>query len=115
MAAIVSIADFRAWAGASVDMVPDSLIAATLDESEAGMTVDIGVTVGDILASPEATALAWGEEVRRASRLLARRNSPESISGFGELAIVIPSRDPDSARTLVQIRQALGIPNEVVA
>ena len=114
MAALVSVNDFRAWAGASVDNVGDALIAATLDESEAGIQADLGVTVGTILASPEATSLAWGEEVRRTSRLLARRNSPESISGFGELAIVIPSRDPDSARTLTQIRQTLGI-GEVVA
>jgi hypothetical protein len=114
MAQIVSVTAYREWAGASVDNVSDALISVTLDESEAGIEADIGVTAAELLANSRATALAWGEEVRRTSRLLARRNSPESISGQGEFAIMIPSRDPDSARTLTQIRQALGI-GEVIA
>ena len=113
MSTLVSIAQFREWAGAATATVSDALIQACLDEAEAGLTADLGLQVTDLMAVDQAHDLAAGEELRRASRLLARRNSPEAISGFGEAAFAVPSRDPDSARTLSSIRAVLVIPEAI--
>ena len=106
-AALVSVADFRSWAGASVSTVPDHLIQQCLDEAEAGIAVDIDSTIDQVQGEPRALALATGEELRRAGRLLARRNSPEGILGYGELVATVPVRDPDSFRTISAIRSVL--------
>jgi hypothetical protein len=80
-----------------------------LDEAEAGIVADLGVGVTEIQSVAEAEAIAVGEELRRASRLLARRNSPEAIAGAGEMGVVaIPVRDPDSARSIWAIQALLG-------
>lgn len=113
MSTLVSIAQFRAWAGAASSTVPDALIQQCLDEAEAGMCADLGVAVDDLTVSDAAASLATGEELRRSSRLLARRNSPEALSGQGDFAIIVPSRDPDSARTLQAIRSVLLLPEGV--
>ena len=107
MATLVSVAEFRSYAGAAASTVPDSLVQGCLDEAEAGLTADLGIAITEITPSVQATSLARGEELRRASRLLARRNSPESISGQGEAVFTVPSRDPDSARTIWAIKSAL--------
>ncbi len=106
MSVLVDVAGFRAWAGAAAASVSDELVAQCLDEAEAGLCADLDVTV-DQLTAPVAEPLAVGEVKRRASRLLARRNSPEALSGFGEAIIAIPVRDPDSARTEQAIRAVL--------
>lgn len=113
MAILVQIPEFRAWAGVSLGNVSDAVIGACLDEAEAGLCADLGLQVADLTAVDQAHDLAVGEELRRASRLLARRSSPESVSGAGEFSIIIPSRDPDSARTLSAIRAVLVIPEAV--
>lgn len=100
MSVLVEVADFRSWAGAAASTVPDELIQGVLDESEAGLLADLGVGLELVQAEPDAIPLASGEVLRRSSRLLARRNSPEAISGFGDVAIAIPVRDPDSYRTI---------------
>jgi len=113
MSILVNVQQFRDWAGAAVSTVSDPLIQACLDEAEAGLCADLGLQVPDLQAVDQAHDLAVGEELRRASRLLARRNSPEAISGFGEAAFAVPSRDPDSARTLSAILATLVIPPAV--
>ena len=108
--ALVSVSEFRSYAGAGVATVPDSLVQGCLDEAEAGLLADLGIDITVIYDFPEPEepiALARGEELRRASRLLARRNSPESISGQGEAVFTVPSRDPDSARTIWALKSAL--------
>lgn len=107
MSTLVSVEAFRAYAGAAVMSVPDALIQQCLDEAESGLLIDVDTSLAEIEAFPEAVALATGEELRRASRLLARRNSPESVLGLGEAAFVMPSRDADSARTIWAIRAVL--------
>lgn len=113
MSVLASISDFRAFAGAAVSTVPDTLIQAVLDEAEAAIEVEVALPVDEILTSQSARNLAYGEELRRASRLLARRNSPEAISGFGDLAFQVPVRDPDSFRTVSAIRSILVVPEGV--
>lgn len=113
MSELVTVATFRAWAGAGLNTVSDELIGLTLAESEAGLQADLGTDIAVIQVSDVAVALATGEVLRRTARLLARRNSPESVSGFGDLALITPSRDPDSARTLTAIRAALVLPEGV--
>lgn len=101
MGVLVDVPQFRSWAGAAVSTVPDDLIAGCIDEAEAGLGADLAlVDFTTITTNPAALPLAEGETLRRASRLLARRNSPEAIAGFGEAAITIPVRDPDSYRTI---------------
>jgi hypothetical protein len=113
MAVLISVANFREWTGAASGTVSDALIQACLDEAEAGLLADLGLQISDIQAVDQAHDLASGEELRRASRLLARRNSPEAISGAGEAVFAVPSRDPDSARTLSAIRAVLVIPEAI--
>jgi len=113
MAILVTVAEFRLWTGSATATVPDPLLQFCLDEAEAGIVADLGVPVSEIETVPEARSLACGEEMRRASRLLSRRNSPEAVSGFGEALIAIPARDPDSARTIFSLRAILEIPEGV--
>lgn len=112
---VVSVPEFRAWAGANVPAsVSDELVQMCLDEAEAGMLADIGATLGEVTLHPHAINIAKGDETRRASRLLARRNSPEGIAGAGaEGVISIPARDPDSAASVRQIRALLMVPEGV--
>lgn len=106
--------EFRAWSGAGTASVPDSLIQACLDEAVSGLVADLGVDPALVAADPAAAAIAHGEILRRASRLLARRNSPEALAGMGELgAVTIPSRDPDSTRAVWAIKSLLVIPEGV--
>ena len=123
MASLVTVEAYRQWAGASTATVPDGVIQASLDEAENGMLIDVGITMsvlweqGGVPCSPgsvSATSLATGEVMRRASRLLARRNSPEGVAGYGDVVIGISSRDPDSARTIQALRSALLV-NEGIA
>ena len=116
MATLVPVDAFRAWAGANVPAsVPDALIQDCLDEAEAGIIAETGVAIATIKADPSARSIAVGEEKRRASRLLARRNSPESILGAGSDGIVvsIPVRDADSQRAIWQMRSILRVPEGV--
>ena len=112
-AVLVSVAEFRTWSGAATASIPDSLIQDCLDEAEAGMLADVGTGMDDIQADSGAVTLARGEELRRASRLMARRNSPEGFSGYGDIAIQVASRDPDSYRTIAAIRSILVVPEGV--
>jgi len=116
MAVLVSVADFRLWSGANLPAsVPDSLISDCLDEAEAGICAETGVTVAAIQLDAAATAIARGDEFRRASRLLARRNSPEGIAGAGSEGVIqISSRDPDSAASIRTIKALLLVPEAVV-
>jgi hypothetical protein len=105
------VAEFRAWAGAGSNSVTDTLVQGCLAEAVAGLAADLGEDPARVAAHPAAAAIAHGEILRRAARLLARRNSPESIAGAGELGpITIPSRDPDSARAVFAIQALLGTP-----
>lgn len=115
MSALATVPDFRAWSGANTPAsVPDALIQNCLDEAESGIVADLGVGIETVALYAPAIAIAHGEELRRASRLLARRNSPESIAGAGEAGLItIPSRDPDSARAIQQIKALLLIPEPV--
>ena len=116
MATLVPVDAFRAWAGANIPAsVPDALIQDCLDEAEAGIISETGVAIATIKADALAKSIALGEEKRRASRLLARRNSPESVLGAGSDGIVvsIPVRDADSQRAIWQMRSILRVPEGI--
>ena len=84
MSVLVSVADFRQWAGTNIPAsVPDDLILDCLDEAEAGILAETGATIAAIQVNTLAVAEMVGEQKRRANRLLARRNSPEGIAGAG--------------------------------
>ena len=111
-AQLVTVEEFQLWSGAS--NIPDSLIQSCLDEAEASLLADLGITVADIRADPEATGVAYNEEMRRAQRFLARRNSPEGLAGAGDLGLIqIPTRDPDSQYAIWRIAALLGLPEGV--
>lgn len=94
--------------------VPDTLIADSLNEAEGSLVAEVGAAISTIASDPNALSIARGDEFRRAARLLARRNSPEAIAGAGsEGVIAIPSRDPDSAAAVRQIRAILLVPEGV--
>lgn len=113
MSVLVTVPEFREWAGIS-DAVSDDVLAVSLDEAEAAIAADVGVPVADMIASADAVAVARGEELRRANRLLARKNSPEGIAGAGlEGIITLPSRDPDSQRAVWVIQAILDVPQGV--
>ena len=113
MAVLVEVDDFREWAGVGAQ-VSDDVIAATLDEAEAAIAWDVGETIATIVGNPDASAIAYGEELRRANRLLSRKNSPEGIAGVGSEGIItLPSRDPDSQRAIWGIQSVLGTPEGV--
>ena len=115
MSTLVSVEQFRLWAGAAVQTVPDDLVTICLDEAEAGIVADVfGKTEGSItaiVAEPSAAAIAVGDEMRRAANILARRNSPEGYAGAGEEGIIIavPAGDPGSAAAARRIRRLLGL------
>ena len=108
--ALVTVDEFRAWSGTAPASVTDSVIEACLAEAEAGLVADVGLSITAIIVNDGAAALAYGEELRRGSRLLARRNSPEAVSGMGDAMFTIPVRDPDSARTVLEIKALLNVP-----
>jgi len=89
--------------------VPDALVQSCLDEAEAGIVAEVGAAVAEIEANPLALAEMLGEERRRASRLLARRNSPESVLGSGAdgMVVSVPVRDADSQRAVWHIQAHL--------
>jgi hypothetical protein len=115
MAALVTVQQFRTWAGAATQTVPDELVQMCLDEAEAGIVVDVFGPSGagsiytikeDALASP----IARGDEMRRAANLLARRNSPEGYAGAGDDGIItVPAGDPGSPAAVRRIRRILRI------
>ena len=111
MAILVSVAEFRAWAGTNVPaQVPDALIAECLDEAEAGIVSEAGSPIDLIAAHPLAGAEATGEEKRRAQNLLAKRNSPEGVAGMGvEGYISIPAIPVGGQRVIWHIRQHLQV------
>ena len=114
MAELVTVSDFRTWAGASNVSAPDTVVQQCLDEAEASILADLYVTIDEILSLADATVTARGEELRRAQRLLARRNSPEGIAGAGELGwVAVPSRDPDSSWAVTRLRQQLNVPEGI--
>ncbi len=116
MAALVDVESFRIWSGANLPTnVSDELISMSLDEAEAGLLADVGCTLDDLVVDAAAIAVARGDEMRRASRYLARRNSPEGVAGAGSEGIIsIPSRDPDTQRSIWTIQAILGVPMGVV-
>lgn len=107
-------ADFRAWSGANLPAtVPDALIQGVLDEAAAAVASEVGVAEAVLWSGP-AAPIATGEVLRRASRLLARRNSPEGIAGVGEMGMVtVPARDVDSQRAVWQMQAILMVPEGV--
>lgn len=113
---LVTPEEFREWSGANLPAsVPDTLIADSLAEAEAALLAEVNLSsVAELAMNPAAEAIARGDEMRRASRLLARRNSPEAVAGVGSEGIIaIPSRDPDSAAAVRQIRAILLVPEGV--
>jgi hypothetical protein len=112
---LVTVQQFREWAGANVPQtVPDSLIDQILNESESAIAQETQQPLTAIQGNPAALAIATGEELRRASRLLSRRNSPEGVAGMGESGLIsISSRDPDSGNAIRQIRSILLTPEAV--
>ncbi len=110
---LVTVDQFRVWAGAATQTVPDELVQMCLDEAEAGIIADVlGPTgvIDTIVSNAKATAIAVGDEMRRAANLLARRNSPEGYAGAGEDGIIaIPAGDPGSPAAARRIRRLLGI------
>jgi hypothetical protein len=106
-AILVSVDEFRQWAGVGQN-VPDEVIDGVLSEAESGIAADVGEPITTIVGDPAAAAIAYGEMLRRTNRLLARKNSPESVVGAGsEGVFAIPSRDPDSQRAVDAIRSHL--------
>lgn len=102
--------ELREWLGTNA--VSTTLLDICLDEAESSLRADLGVVVGPdpdpILADAEALTIARGEVLRRAQRNLARRNSPEGISGLGDLgAFRVPVRDPDSQVSMNRLRAIL--------
>ena len=115
MGVLVSVDEFRQWAGISPTSASDDVLAATLDEAEAGLAADVGDTLAAIMADQDAVAIGSGEVLRRANRLLARRNSPESVLGAGVdgILVTVPARDPDSQRSVWSIQAILDVPQGV--
>jgi len=111
MSVLVTVDQFREWAGVSSGSVSDEIIQVCLDDAEAGLLADLGlVDTSTIEAFPAAVAVAFPDLLRRAQRGLARRNSPESMMGSGELGFFpVPARDPDSAQSVWRLMQILGI------
>jgi hypothetical protein len=108
MPAIPTTADFRTYAGVGTG-TSDRLVQDALDEALTSLGADVGKPYEDLFSSP-AAAIARGEALRRANRLLARKNSPEAVAGAGADGIIaIPSRDPDSQRAVDSIIRLLGI------
>lgn len=113
-ASLVTVEQFRVWAGAAVQTVPDQLVQDCLDEAEAGIVADVfgpdSGSIDTIAANPNARAIATGDEKRRAANLLARRNSPEGYAGAGDDGIiVVPAGDPGSPAAARRIRRILKI------
>jgi hypothetical protein len=103
----VAVAEFRAWSGVGAN-VPDDVIEGVIAEAAAGIVADVGEPLSVIVADEAAAAILHGEVLRRTNRLLARKNSPESVVGAGsEGVFAIPSRDPDSQRATDAIRSHL--------
>jgi hypothetical protein len=114
MASAGDVAAFRIWAGASAATVPDQLIVACLGEAEAALATEVGVPLEDMMGHSDAAYLAHGELMRRTSRLLARRNTPESVASVGSDGYMqVPSRDPDSAASVRQLRALLLAPEGI--
>lgn len=112
---LVTVDEFRAWAGAQAASVPDLLIEYTLAESEVALAQEVDAPLHEIEAHQGAAVIARGDVLRRSSNLLAARNSPEGTAGNGEYGsvITIPSAHPTSQRAVRQIRACLGIPEAV--
>lgn len=113
-AKLVTVEQYRLWAGAASQSTPDELVQMCLDEAEAGIVADVfGPDSGDIdtiVDEPKAVPIARGDEMRRAANLLARRNSPEGYAGAGDDGIIaVPSGDPGSPAAVRRIRRILGI------
>lgn len=110
-AKLVTVAEFRAWAGAASASVPDELIQDCLDEAEAGIVADTGVTsIDQVITNLDANPIGRGDEMRRAANLLARRNSPEGYAGAGDDGIItVPAGDPGSHAATRRIRRILKI------
>jgi hypothetical protein len=110
---LVAVDEFRAWAGIGAN-VGDDVIKGVLAEAEAGIAADVGAPIYEITADESAAVIAHGEMLRRANRLLARKNSPEGLAGAGsDGPISIPQRDPDSQRAVWSIRAILMVPEGV--
>jgi len=116
MGVLVQVDEFRQWAGVSETSASDQVIEQTIAEAEAGLAADVGEPLSDIMTVPEASAIGHGEVLRRANRLIARRNSPESVLGAGVdgIAVTVPARDPDSQRAVWSIQSVLLTPQAVV-
>lgn len=108
-----TLAELKDWTGAT--NVSDTILQACLDEAEVSLRTDVGIAPDDddpIQSTLDALHVAHGETLRRAQRNLARRNSPEGISGLGDLgAFRVPVRDPDSAVSVLRLREILGFPS----
>jgi hypothetical protein len=115
MAALVGIESYRMWAGANLPAsTPDQVIDDALNEAESQLAAEVGADVDAIATDSKAVAVGRGDVLRRASRLLARRNSPEGIAGAGaEGLISVSPRDPDSANCVRVIRSILLVPEGV--
>lgn len=112
---LVTVAEYRDWAGAQASSVSDFLIEATLAESAAALSEEVDAPIERIEGNPNAAVIARGDVLRRSSNLLAARNSPEGTAGVGEYGslITVPSGHPTSQRAVRQIRAALGIPEPI--
>lgn len=115
-AQLVTVDEMREYASIGTGTT-DATIQAALDEAEAALVADVGVpSVGAIGIDPAASAIARGDEMRRAAHLLSRRNSPEGIAGAGDDGIItVPAVNPGSANSVQQIKMLLGLPLAVVA
>lgn len=106
--ALISNDEFRAWVGHA--NLPDAVVGVVVAEAEASLLADLGLTdTSEIEANTQALAVATGEELRRAQRFLARKNSPEGIAGGGEYGIAVPIRDPDSQVSIWRLMELLDI------
>jgi hypothetical protein len=102
------------WSGAVAATVPDDLILACVAEAETALAVEVGVPLDEMMGNSDAAWLAHGELMRRAARLLARRNTPESVASVGTDGYMqVPSRDPDSAASVRQLRALLLAPEGI--
>ena len=72
---LVTLEELKVWTGAV--NVPDSILQSTLDEAESAILSEVGAPITEVEANSDARAIFYGEELRRAQRLLARRNATQ--------------------------------------
>lgn len=96
-----TIADLRAWIDMPATAGDDTVLQQCLDVAQEQQQCRLDAEavegwVDDIATVPEAVKQAL---LMRSSALYRRRQTPEGVSGFGDIAVVrVGGRDPDVER-----------------